>query len=267
MKKWLTPALLGGAFIAIAIAERRRPLRPRVEPGGRRVGRNFAMAGLTAIITAALQKPLVEPILRSTTQRRLGLLHRVSLPRPIRFLASILLLDYTLWWWHWLNHVAQPLWRFHLVHHIDRDLDVFTAVRFHFGEMGLAAFFRAAQVRILGVDRDALEWWQRMLLISILFHHSNLRLPRNVERKLVLFIVTPRMHGIHHSEVEALTQSNWSSLFTCWDMLHRTFVYDVPQTTIGVPAWTDPEELTLEKLLAIPFRRQRDDWVRIPSGF
>jgi len=49
--------------------------------------------------------------------------------------------------------------------------------------------------------------------------------------------------------------------------LHRTFVYDVPQTTIGVPAWTDPEELTLKKLLAIPFRRQRDDWVRIPSGF
>jgi sterol desaturase/sphingolipid hydroxylase (fatty acid hydroxylase superfamily) len=126
--------------------------------------------------------------------------------------------------------------------------------------MALAAFFRAAQVRILGVDSAALTWWQRMLLVSILFHHSNLRLPADLDGKLVRFVVTPRMHGIHHSDVEEETQSNWASLFTCWDMLHRTFRYDIPQEriTIGVPAWR--EEVGLGQLLAIPFERQRDDW-------
>lgn len=268
MKKWFTPALVGGAFLLVAIAERRRPLRRRVEPGSRRLGRNFAMAGLTAVVTAALQKPLLDPIIRRTAKRRLGLLNRVALPRPLRFVAGVLLLDYTLWWWHWLNHVAPPLWRFHLVHHVDRDLDSSTALRFHFGEMALAAFFRALQVRFLGVDEAALTWWQRMLLVSILFHHSNLGLPKEIDGRLVRFVVTPRMHGIHHSEIEAETQSNWSSLFTWWDMLHHTFLYDVPQTaiTIGVPAWEDPNELTLGKLLAMPFERQRDDWKKLGSA-
>ena len=35
------------------------------------------------------------------------------------------------------------------------------------------------------------------------------------------------MHGIHHADVQELTNSNWSSLFTCWDVLHRTFIYGV----------------------------------------
>src|ERR1700720_2684515 len=188
MKKWITPALVASAFVAIAIAERKRPLRRRVEPVSPRLKRNFAMGGLSGIVAPALQRPLVEGAMR----RQGGLLRLVRLPRAIRFVAGFLLLDYTLWWWHRLNHIAPPLWRFHLVHHIDRDLDVSTALRFHFGEMALAAFFRAAQVRLLGVDEDALIWWQRMLLVSILFHHSNLRLPENVERELVRVIVTPR---------------------------------------------------------------------------
>jgi sterol desaturase/sphingolipid hydroxylase (fatty acid hydroxylase superfamily) len=255
MKKWFTPALLASAFVAIAVAERRRPLRPRVDPDAKRIGRNFAMAAITAAITATLQRPLVDRALRATTRRRLGLLHRVNLPKPIRFVAAVLLLDYTQWWWHRLNHIAPPLWCFHLVHHIERDLDVTTALRFHFGEMGLAAFFRAAQVRILGVDPDAFFWWQRILLVSILFHHSNLRLPENVERELVRFIVTPRMHGIHHSEVEEQTNSNWASLFSWWDMLHGTFIYEQAQPVIGAPGWEGSEEPGLGSLLAIPFRR------------
>jgi len=255
MKKWLTPALLIGAFVAIVVAERRRPLRRSVEPGPRRIGRNFTMAALTAAATAALQKPLVDRVLRNTTERRLGLLNLVPLPRPLRFVAGVLLLDYTLWWWHRLNHVAPPLWRFHLVHHIDHDLDASTAFRFHFGEMALAAFFRAAQVRFLGVDPVALAWWQRMLLVSILFHHSNLRLPDDFDRRLVRLVVTPHLHGIHHSEVLEQSNSNWASLFTCWDMLHRTFLYDVRDETItiGAPGWKGRSDVSLGKLLALPF--------------
>jgi sterol desaturase/sphingolipid hydroxylase (fatty acid hydroxylase superfamily) len=259
MKKWLA-----SAFVALAVAERLRPLREvsvvagapaRRRPRAAAATRNLAMGAISAAITAALEKPLVGRALGATTRRQLGLLHRLNLPKPIRFVAGVLLLDYTLWWWHRLNHIAPPLWRFHQVHHIDRDLDVTTALRFHFGEMGLAAFFRAAQVRILGVDADALIWWQRMLLVSILFHHSNLRLPENVERELVRFIVTPRMHGIHHSEIEEQSNSNWASLFSWWDMLHGTFIYEQAQPVIGAPGWEGSEEPGLGNLLAIPFRR------------
>src|SRR3546814_18324800 len=64
------------------------------------------------------------------------------------------------------------------------------------------------------------------------------------------FIVTPRMHGIHHSAVQEETDSNWSSGLTIWDRLHGTLRLDVPQDaiTIGVPAYRNPAEVTLENV-------------------
>jgi hypothetical protein len=55
-------------------------------------------------------------------------------------------------------------------------------------------------------------------------------------------ILTPRMHGIHHSIVERETNSNWSSGLTVWDWLHGTLRLNVPQAdvTIGVPAFQEP---------------------------
>src|SRR6185436_10383350 len=109
---------------------------------------------------------------------------------------------------------------------------------FHFGELALSVPVRAAQMIVIGVDPSALWLWQTIVFASILFHHSNLRLPRSLESVLVRLIVTPRMHGIHHSDRVEETNSNWSSLLSVWDVLHRTLRLDVPQEriTIGVPA-------------------------------
>ena len=101
--------------------------------------------------------------------------HRVfSLWRGI---ASILLLDYTLYIWHVLTHRVPFLWRFHLPHHVDLDLDASTALRFHFGEMMLAVPYRLLQVTLFGIDYRTYSIWQTFLFACILFHHSNLRLP------------------------------------------------------------------------------------------
>jgi sterol desaturase/sphingolipid hydroxylase (fatty acid hydroxylase superfamily) len=89
-------------------------------------------------------------------------------------------------------------------------------------------------------------------------------LPRAFEWVLVRVIVTPRMHGIHHSDRENETNSNWSSLLSVWHLLHRTFRLDVPdeRITIGVPAYREARDVTLGEILALPFRRQRKDWRR-----
>ena len=101
---------------------------------------------------------------------------------------------------------------------------------------------------------------------ATLFHHSNWRLPIPVERILNLILVTPRMHGIHHSIVQSETNSNWGTIFCWWDKLHRTLRRDVPQDAIvvGVAAYRDENELTLGRLFALPFREQRE-W-RLPTG-
>jgi sterol desaturase/sphingolipid hydroxylase (fatty acid hydroxylase superfamily) len=103
--------------------------------------------------------------------------------------------------------------------------------------------------------------WQLLLFVSILFHHSNLRLPFRLERALVHLIVTPRMHGIHHSLYLNETNANWSSLFSAWDRLHRTLVLGVPQqdVPIGVPTCRDPRQVTLGRILVRPFESHPED--------
>jgi sterol desaturase/sphingolipid hydroxylase (fatty acid hydroxylase superfamily) len=88
-----------------------------------------------------------------------------------------------------------------------------------------------------------------------------------LERRLNRLIVTPRMHGIHHSDVREETDSNWSSGLTVWDWLHGTLRLNVPQDeiTIGVPAYRAPEEVGLVDVLKLPFTEQRPTWL-LPGG-
>jgi sterol desaturase/sphingolipid hydroxylase (fatty acid hydroxylase superfamily) len=104
-----------------------------------------------------------------------------------------------------------------------------------------------------------LKLWQQATLLSVLFHHANLRLPPALDRAIAAFVMTPRLHGIHHSTRGDERDSNWSSGMTAWDRLHGTLRAGVPQRaiTIGVPELRDPAALTLGKSLALPFRPQR----------
>ena len=264
---WLTAALVTGTFLALALFERRRPLRRAVEPGLQRTGRNLAIAALGAIAVQVAEMPVASRAAAAVERRGWGLVKRLALPVWLEVPLALLLLDYTLYVWHVLTHRVPVLWRFHAVHHIDLDLDASTAVRFHFGELTLSTPWRVAQVVVIGASPLALSIWQTGLLMSILFHHSNVELPLWLERRVGRVFVTPRMHGIHHSQVRDETDSNWSSGLTVWDWLHGTLRLNVPQSgiTIGVPAFTDPDDVTLPKMVALPFTPQRPHWVR-PDG-
>jgi len=141
------------------------------------------------------------------------------------------------------------------VHHADLDLTASTALRFHFGEMILSVPWRAAQVLLVGASPLSLSVWQTATLLAILFHHSNLRLPLAVERRLCRILMTPRMHGIHHPDVRDETDSNWSTILSFPDFLHGTRRLDVAQerVTIGAPDLRGTGALGLASLLALPF--------------
>lgn len=260
--KGLAAATAAAAFGALFLLERARPLRRRAEPGLARVARNLALGGVAAAVAQVLQWLLLRPFVAWAEAHGVGLLPLLGLPRPAAVALGVVLLDYTLWHWHRWNHMWPALWRFHLVHHVDRDLDASTGLRFHVGELALSIGYRALQVAATGAGAAALDLWSGLLLVSILFHHSNLRLPLGLERRLVRVVVTPRMHGIHHSERREEVDTNFSSLLSCWDLLHGSLRLDVPQAAvvIGVPAHRDPRGLGFRAQLALPFRRQDDAW-------
>src|SRR5216683_5013363 len=245
-----------GLLGAVLLLERRRPLRVEKESKLRRVGRNLAVGALGAITIHFVESPLLTPLAEMVNKRHWGLLKQFRLPRVFETLAALALLDYTLYLQHVLHHRVPLLWRFHAVHHVDLDLDASTALRFHFGEIALSVPYRVAQIVLIGADPRSLLIWQTWLLFSIMFHHSNVRLPGAAENRLARFIVTPRMHGIHHSSEPENQNSNWSGGLTLWDALHGTLNLGVPQEEIdiGVEGFDRPEQVTLPKIITLPFR-------------
>ena len=249
-----------GLGLGLLWLERRVPLRASREPKKRRLGRNLVMSGLNALTVSTLEMPIINWLSRQVELRRWGLAQRLFLPRWARDLLAVTLLDYTLFLWHVLVHRNRWLWRLHQVHHADLDLDASTALRFHFVEMVVSVPWRAAQVVVIGVSPRALSIWQRLLMASILFHHSNVCLPARFEKALSWLVMTPRLHGIHHAREPALRDTNWSSGLTLWDILHGTRKTDVPQESIriGIEGFTQPEQVRLGRMLLLPLARDSE---------
>jgi len=253
--KWLTGILTVGAFAVLYIFEKKRPLRGQIEQKEISTLRNLAIASTAGVAINFLEKPVTGKLTKFVEENNVGLLKIFKLPKFLETALAIILLDYTLYLWHVLTHKLTFLWRFHRIHHADLDLTASTAIRFHFGEISISVIFRAGQILLIGVSPKALEIWQNLLILSVFFHHSNINLPKSFEEKLEKFIVTPRLHGIHHSEKQDEMDSNWSSGLSIWDSLHGTFRNDIPQNEIriGVSGFNSKEDVTLGKMLIEPF--------------
>lgn len=260
--KLLTFAGLPIAVGLLILVEKKSPLRKDVEEKSVRRKTNLLIAGTASAAMILVEKPVINKLTRFAEEKRIGLLKLLRLPRALETTLAVLLLDYTLYLWHVSTHRVPFLWRFHLVHHVDLDLDSSTAYRFHFGEILISVIWRAMQILLIGASPEAVKLWQTIMLPAVLFHHSNIKLPDDFDEKLSRIIITPKLHGIHHSAVQAETDSNWSTIFSIWDRLHGTWKTDVEQDeiTIGVPAFQNPQDIELEKLIKLPFIKQRPSW-------
>jgi len=246
------------------VIERCAALRRSSRPLLGRLLVNVGMSVLAFAVAMVLVRPTALAVLQWAADKPFGLIHIVPMPVAAQFVVAFLLMDLTFYWWHVANHHIRFLWRFHNVHHIDPDLDVSTAFRFHFGEVALSAWFRVVQVSAIGLSAWMFAIYELVFQANTAFHHSTVRLPIRIERLLNLLLVTPRMHGIHHSQVRDETNSNYSVVFSWWDRLHRTLGLNIPQSdlVIGVPGYADRTDNRFWNDLLLPFRRQRDYWRR-----
>ena len=160
-----------------------------------------------------------------SNKNAVGLLHHLPHETPtwLRFLIGLVLIDLWMYLWHRLNHNVPFLWRFHAVHHADREMDATSAVRFHTGEIVLSGTARLIVLPALGIALPILLIYELILLPVILFHHSNVRIARTADGMLRPIIVTPWMHWVHHSRLMEETNSNYGSVLSIWDRLFKTF--------------------------------------------
>lgn len=225
------------------------PLRETLPSPVGRLTRNVTLGIMAMAVIEAVERPMVE-----------RLTARFGKPGFARQVAAFLALDYSMHLWHVATHRVPALWRLHRVHHIDPALDASTALRFHMLDMVVSLPLRAAQASLTGATPATFALWQRFFFVSVLFHHSDVRLPPALERRLALLLTTPSMHDIHHSAVRDRTDSNWSSGLSVWDRLHGSLRLDLDSAIpIGVPAYA-PGEAAIESSIRLPFQPRRDDW-------
>lgn len=264
---WLLPFVVLAAYLILFLAERGFPLRARSRPLWPRLLVNVLITGLALATAAVTVSPTVEHLMAWTPANEVGVLAIFKLPTAVEFGIAFLLFDWSFYWWHRMHHRVPLLWRFHNVHHVDPDLDVTTAFRFHAVEIGYSAAFRASQIILIGPAAWMYFIYELVFQLGTVFHHSNIKLPLKVERVMNWVFVTPRMHGIHRSHFRNETDSNYSTVFSWWDRLHRSLRLNVPQREIqiGVPGYSRPEDNRPGRLLSMPFRQQRSYWRR-PDG-
>jgi sterol desaturase/sphingolipid hydroxylase (fatty acid hydroxylase superfamily) len=171
---------------------------------------------------------------------------------PYALPLDVLVLDCWIYWWHRANHEWWPLWRFHEAHHRDQFLDSTSALRFHFGEVAIAAIVRAAVIFLLAIPLGSVVVFETLVLMATIFHHSNWRLPEAIERKLARAIITPSLHWVHHHAVKLDTNSIYGTIFSFWDGWFHSGprIQRRHAMPIGVEG---EEEISLARLVALPF--------------
>ncbi len=253
--------VFAGLFALFATLEALAPRRARSQPRGARWFTNLSIVILDTLALRALAIAL--PLLAvgaalDAGRMGWGLFNALDWPLWLEVVLAILILDLAIWAQHLVTHKVPILWRFHRVHHADRDFDVTTALRFHPVEILASMMLKIGLVYLLGPAALAVLLFEIILNGTAMFNHSNLRLPLWLDRVVRLVLVTPDMHRVHHSIHRHEHDSNYGFALSVWDRMFRTY-RPMPEAghdnmTVGLE-WQDERPSRLAWTLMLPFRK------------
>lgn len=249
-----------GLFALFAALEAILPRRARVQSRARRWATNWGLSLLNTfalrLIAFAIPLLAVGAAIDADAQGW-GVFNQLAAPAWLEIVAAILIFDFAIWAQHLITHKVPLLWRFHRVHHADRDIDVSTAIRFHPVEIAFSMLLKIGLVYALGPAALAVILFEVLLNGTAMFNHANLRLPLPLDRVLRRFLVTPDMHRVHHSVHRHEHDSNYGFALSVWDRLFGTYVaqpgdgHDKMETGLK---WQNEKPAQLGWALRLPFR-------------
>lgn len=250
--------LLAGGIALFWIWESAAPLVQSEYGKWRHALVNFFFTATTILVNFGLAVLL----LRASdwaVAREVGVLSLVpGLPLLAQMIVGLLLLDLLgAWLPHWVQHKTPLLWRLHLIHHSDTQVDTTSANRHHPGESVLRFIFTLFAVIVTGAPMWLVFLYQALSVVLSQFNHANIALPKALDRALGWVIVSPDMHKVHHHFALPYTDSNYGNVFSVWDRLFGTWMdLDRAQLVYGIDTHlAAAEHETVGALLTMPWRR------------
>lgn len=227
-------------------------------PPGRRWPANCGIVILDTLIVRGIFPAGAVGAALLAARQHMGFFNHLPFTSFGALVASLMLLDLTIYLQHRLFHALPWLWRVHRVHHADPEVDVSTALRFHPVESVLSMLLKTGVVICFGMAPLSVLIFEIVLNAAAMFNHANASLPRRLERWVRFALVTPDMHRIHHSTHMTEANRNFGFCVSWWDRLfgsYRAPARSSLQSSIGLPdAPATPEYLRLPWLLLMPLR-------------
>ena len=188
-------------------------------------------------------------------EKQFGLLHLIDLPVWAELLISVLIFElvaqYAI---HFLLHKVKWMWKFHMIHHSDTHLDATSGTRHHPGDFFMRELYALLAVVITGAPAAFYFFYRVCTVFFTYFTHANITLPRGLDKALSLVFITPNMHKFHHHFERPWTDSNYGNIFSVWDRLFGTFVYEDPsQIRYGLDVLDPEKDQQVRYQLGIPF--------------
>lgn len=239
------------------------PRRPLKQQKSKRWLNNFLLGVLSALLLPILLPILAVGLALEMEQHGWGLFNNLVWPIWLEAILGFALLELGIYWQHRLFHRLPIFWAMHGVHHTDIDLDLSSALRFHPFEIVISMLIKLALIALIGPMAVVVLVFEVVLNLAALLSHSNIYLPRSLDRWLRFFIVTPDMHRIHHSVLPDETDSNFGFFLSIWDRLFLTYRAEPKQGQIemvlGLTGVSHQQAIKFRYLLALPYEK----WQRL----
>jgi sterol desaturase/sphingolipid hydroxylase (fatty acid hydroxylase superfamily) len=184
-----------------------------------------------------------------------GLLYHLDLPIWLELIIAVMILDlvaqYSV---HYLLHRVKWMWRFHMVHHSDTHVDATTGTRHHPGDYVTREVFALIAILISGIPLAFYLFYRVATIFFAYFSHANISLPKFLDKALSYVIVTPDMHKFHHHFERPWTDTNFGNIFSFWDRIFGTFVYEDPkQIRYGLDVLDNSRDEDVAYQFKVPF--------------
>lgn len=186
-----------------------------------------------------------------------GLLNMINLPVWAEIILAILILDFTSQYVvHFMLHKIPVMWRFHTVHHSDTHVDVTSGTRHHPIDFIFRETFALIGIIVAGLPVSYYLMYRILTVLFTYFSHADIKLPIKLDKTISLIFVSPNMHKFHHHHVMPWTDTNFGNIFSIWDRIFGTFIYnDTKDIVYGVDILDAKKADDILYQLKTPFKK------------
>ena len=243
----LSPLVVAAGISSVAVLERVQPYQQEwnEDHDDTRVDILHAAFSLTLIIT------VVEIVSIARSFLPIATLWPFEVSLVWQLLLAGLIIDFGLWFMHWLSHKNDVLWRLHALHHSSERLYWLNGERRHPISAIVLSSPGLMVVILLGAPANVIGAWFAIVGVHLAFQHANLDYTVGGFRKL---LGVAEVHRWHHKREYEDAQVNFGEFWMLWDQLFGTYREGQNGVVAGEVGIRDAMPLGYTEQLTWPFR-------------